>query len=190
MPDGPGGNTRGPVVLLFVARALAASVEVFLHDTKTFGERYLGTQTAAAVLILFLFPAVGGQEDPMPLYCFLVAYLFMCVGVRVGVVARRARGELGEHSYYSGRPYLMRSLGRMRESTVKGAVEPVLMWLTGILCQPFSALLGTYLMIAGVGLLVSVQVTLAAERRRLLDMHDAYMEQRRIAEEWRRMRRD
>jgi hypothetical protein len=33
-------------------------------------------------------------------------------------------------------------------------------------------------------------MTLAAERRRVLDMHDAHVEQRRVVEQWRDMRRD
>jgi hypothetical protein len=32
----------GPAFLLLVARAMACSLEVFLHKSSTFGERYLG----------------------------------------------------------------------------------------------------------------------------------------------------
>jgi hypothetical protein len=174
-------------VILFVARSLATSVEVFLHDSRTFGERYFGLQAAAAMLIIFLFPAFSPREDPTPLYLFLGAYLVMWAAARSAAVKRRAKGELGEHSYYTGRPRLM---GKSRETTVKGVIEPLVVWITGAFCLEFSPLLGGYLIVAGVGLLISVQTTLATERRRLLDMHDAYMEQRRVAEEWRRMRRD
>jgi hypothetical protein len=107
--------------------------------------------------------------------------------VRSGVLARRKRGELGPHSFYTGAPRL---LYREKETVVKGIAEPVIVWLTSAVLSEVSPLLSSYLAVAGVGLLVSVQLTLAAERKRVIDMHDAYMEQRRTAEEWRRMHRD
>lgn len=181
------GSKGGTGFLLFVARALACSLEVFLHKPSTFGERYLGAQAALAALVLFVFPIFAPTQDPTALWCFLGAYLFMCAAVRAGSLARRQRGELGPHSFYTGIPY---GMGRLREATVKGAIEPVFVWLVSACLSECSPLLASYLAIAGIGLLVSVQLTVAAERKRLLDMHDAYMEQRRTAEDWRAMHRD
>jgi hypothetical protein len=108
----------------------------------------------------------------------------MCAKARAGLAARRKRGELGPHTFYTGTPRL---LGRVRETAVKGGVEPLVVWIMSAVISGVSPLLAGYLAVAGCGLLVSVQLTLAAERRRVLDMHDAYMEQRRTAEEWRSM---
>lgn len=181
-------SDRGARVFLFIARALATSVEVFLHRSDTFGDRYLGPRAAAAILIIFVYPIFWADADPSLLLGFLGAYMLMLLRIRAAVIRRRARGELGEHSFYSGQPTLDRFTGRIAETTVKGVLEPMLVCALGALVGEFDAPLGSYLVVAGVGLLVSVQLTLAAERRRVLEMHDAYMEQRRIAEQWRRMR--
>lgn len=180
-----GQRTSG--FLLLVARALACSVEVFLHKSSSFGERYLGAQAALAVVIVFLLPMVDPTEDPEPLWYFLCAFLVMCAAVRSAALARRKRGELGPHSFYTGTPRLA---ARSRENAVKGGLEPVLVWIAAAFASEFSPLLGGYLATAGLGLLISVHLTLAAERKRMLDMHDAYMEQRRTAEEWRAMHRE
>jgi hypothetical protein len=185
--SGGGGQGKGAIFVLLVARAMACSLEVFLHKSSTFGERYLGAQAAIAALIIFMFPIFAPAEDPEPIMYFLCAYLVMCGAARGGVLARRKRGELGPHSFYTGTPRL---LGRQKESVVKGVAEPVMVWIVSALLSEASPLLASYLAIAGGGLLISVQLTLAAERKRVLDMHDAYMEQRRTAEEWRAMHRE
>lgn len=182
-----GGRMRGAGVFLLVARALACSLEVFLHKSSSFGERYLGAQVAIAALLIIIWPAFAPEHDPQPMLWFLGAFLVMCAAARAGTVARRARGELGPHSFYTGTPRLM---GRQTEKAVKGSVEPFVVWLTSALLSQDSPLLAGYLGIAGCGLLVSVQLTMAAERKRVLDMHDAYMEQRRTAEEWRATHRE
>lgn len=182
---GQGGAGAG--FILLVARALACSVEVFLHKSSSFGERYLGAQAALAALIIFIFPALAPRGNPMPMMWFLGAYLFMCAAARAGTVKRRARGELGPHTFYTGTPRLM---GRLGEKAVKGVVEPMVVWITAAILSEFCPMLAGYLAVAGFGLLVSVQLTLASERKRMLDMHDAYMEQRRTAEDWRAMNRD
>src|SRR5262245_58627252 len=109
-----GGN--GTNAVLFIARALACSVEVFLHKSKTFGERYLGAQAAAAALLIFVFPMLMPTQHPTDLIGYLVAYLVMCAAARAGVLARKKRGELGPHSFYTGTP---RGFARMREQSVK-----------------------------------------------------------------------
>lgn len=181
---------RGVNWILFIARALAVSVEVFLHQSRSFGERYMGLQTGAAVLILFVYPMFWQGHEVGPQFGFLLAFLMMCCIVRVATIARRLRGGAREHSYYSGRPRLMRFVSRMNEMTIKGAVEPMLVFLAGRLVSELSKPLGHYLMLASLGLFISVQVTRAEDRQRTLDLHDASMDQRRIMDQWRTMRRD
>lgn len=181
--QGPGGAG----FVLLIARALACSLEVFLHKSSTFGERYFGAQAALAMLIIFVFPIFAPTQDPTPMMWFLAAYLVALMMARVACVARRKRGELGPHSFYTGTPRLM---GRLSEKTVKGMVEPIVVWVTSALLCELSPLLAGYLATAGVGLFISVNLTLAAERKRVLDMHDAFEEQRRTAQDWRAMRRD
>jgi uncharacterized membrane protein YoaK (UPF0700 family) len=160
---------------------------VFLHKSSTFGERYFGAQAALAALIIFVFPVFAATQDPEPMMWFLSAYLVAFIAARAGSIARRTRGEPSPHSFYTGTPRLM---GRLSEKAVKGGVEPVVVWLAGAVLSEFSPLLAGYLAIAGLGLLVSVNLTIAAERKRVLDMHDAFEEQRRTAEDWRAMHRE
>lgn len=193
MPQQDDIKPRGQDGLAWVglfARALATSLEVVLHDRRTFGERYFGLQSALAVLVMFLFPIFYEGQDPFPLYLFMVVYLFLCAAARGATIKRRLKGEPGEHSHYSGRPHMSRLAARIGESRVKGFVEPMLACVAGAMISEFSPPLGGYLILAGIGLFISVQLTLANERRRVLDLNDAHMEQRHVAEQWRRMRRD
>src|ERR1700759_4854793 len=107
----PSGNDKGQdnnpaawgLALLLVS-ACAASVEVFLH--RRFGERYLGVQ-AAAVLLLIPGYCLGWQGyNVQPMFLLWIAYLLMCLAHRVGGLIARWRGERG-HSYYTGWPHAM-----------------------------------------------------------------------------------
>lgn len=184
-PNGQAEGPFGPGCLMLVVRALSCSVEVFLHKSSTFGERYIGPQAALAMLLIFLFPALCPEDNPEPMLWFLGAFFVAIAAARVGIVARVKRGEPGPHSMYTGTP---RIHGRMSETTVKRANEPIFVIVVGAVVHELSAPLGSYLMLAGVALLVSANLTAAGERRRVLDMHDAFEEQRALAERWRSMR--
>lgn len=173
--------------LLFVAQALAVSVEVFLH--KRFGERFLGLQAAAACAVIFFFPIFWEGHDVTPLIAFLVAYLCMCAFARAHMAVGARRQGQREHSYYTGWPHCMRFAGRMGEETVKCIIEPMLVFLTGVFVMPWSEPLGGYLMLASLGLFISTNVTRGQDRTRLLDMNDALIEQRKVAERFREMQR-
>jgi hypothetical protein len=173
---------------LFWCRALSASVEVFLHQPRSFGERYLGLQAGAAMLLLLLYPAFWQGHDIEPLFVFLGAFVVMCACVGARVSERRRNGGPQPHTFYAGRPHLMRLAGRIDEAKVKSVIEPVLVLVVGGLIKNVNEPLGSYLLFAGVGLLISVNAMLAYERKRALDMHDAFMDQRNIAERFRDMR--
>jgi hypothetical protein len=187
--SGPPQFLRSANWFFLIARSLAVSVEVFLHDPRTFGERYMGVQAALALAILFFYPALWARHDAGPMVGLLVAFLLMCGVVRVGTVARRVGGRFREHSYYTGRPWLMprRAAG---ENRVKGVLEPVLVFFAGVFSSEFNKPLSSYLMLAAAGLFMSVQSSLMAERQRVLDLNDASIDQRRIMERWRDGSRD
>jgi hypothetical protein len=184
-PNGEGGGPLNPGCVMLLVRALSCSVEVFLHKSTTFGERYLGPQAALAMLIIFVFPVLSPNENPEPMMWFLGAFVLALAAARAGIAVRAKRGELGPHSMYTGTP---RILGRMSESTVKRANEPIFVIIVGAFVHELNAPLGSYLMLAGVALLVSANLTAAGERKRVLDMHDAFEEQRNLADRWRWMR--
>lgn len=169
-------------------RGIAVTLEVCLHDLSTFGERYLGAQAALGLLILFVFPAFWEREDPTPVWCFGAVVLVRCLAARGAVHARIRAGAPPVHSYYSGRPSLRRLTEWMGERRVKASVEPALTTLAGFVAYSVSPPLGAYWLIASLCMLAKVQNELLAERRRLLDVRDAQLEQQRIAEDWRRTR--
>lgn len=188
--DGSQQVLRSMNGVLFIARSLAASVELFLHDPRTIGERYMGLQAGAALLIMVFWPAFWSGHDAGPMLGLLLAFLVLCAVARAGAVMRARRGGVREHSFYTGRPWLMPRRGRIGETSIKGALEPALVFIAGKLAMSANAPLGGYLMLAAFGLFVSVQTTLIAERRRVLDLHDASIDQRRIMEQWQRGRRE
>ena len=165
-------------LVAFVSRTLATSVEVFLH--RGFGERFLGRHSAAVILAVFVFAGLHGG-DVRGLLAFLVTYLVACAFVHIGIMRRRRRGEV-EHSFYNGRPFFLswRIFKKVSEKSAK-AVEPILVFLIGCLFMPVSHALGAYLMVASVGLLVSVGLAETYQRVRQLDLQDALIDQRIVA---------
>lgn len=173
----------------FFARALAMSVELFLHQGKSFGERYLGPQGVVAGAIMFFFPVFWPEDDPEPMLWFLAAYLVLWMGAKVGIARRIRKGEPEEHSYYTGRPRLLRLTGGRAEMQIKSSLEPALAFIAGMVICGVNPPLGSYLMLAGVGLGISVTAIVQRDRMRVIDMNDAMLEQRRLSEQWRRDRR-
>lgn len=173
---------------VFIASALSASVEVFLHKPATFGERYLNVQAAAVLLILPFCTLFWPGHDPSPLFLFLMAYLGMCLVIRISGLLARRRGGSRVHTYYSGQPRVMRFTGRISERTVKAIVEPMITFFAGVLILPASEPLGGYLMLAAAALLMTVQLSIGYDRRRVLDMHDAAIDQKDIVDQFRDLR--
>ncbi len=178
-------------IIVFVARAFACSVEVFLHNPGTFGSRYFGLQAGAAVLLIFFWPAFcEPHHDAEWMLCFLAWHLLFSMAIRYRTRLRPHRGEPEPHTRYSGTPRLMRFTGRMDEVKVKCMVEPLFTFLMGGLIGEVSPPVGGFLMVASAGLLVSNGLAADYERRRAADMHDAYLDQRRVVDRFRDLRRD
>ncbi|MBI5433752.1 MAG: hypothetical protein HZA52_13050 [Planctomycetes bacterium] len=187
----PPSDGRGALNwILLVARSLACTLEVFLHNPSTFGARYLQLQSLVGVGLIFFFPVFFEREDPRPMFVYAGVFFFACCVIRAKASLRRARGAPEEHSYYNGTPSLMRLFRSSSEMHVKGAVEPVLVALLGFALTEWNHPLGCYLVIAAVGLMLSVRASQRVDRARALDMNDAFHDQRRISAQWRRMRRD
>lgn len=170
---------------LFFCRSLAASVEVFLH--RGIGERYLGWQAAAVLVIVPLFGLGWEGYDQGPMMLFLMAFLFMCFCARISSIVRRVRGRPG-HTFYTGWPRIMSDRAKWSEMTIKRFVEPLIVLCIGFLFLLVSPPLGAYLMTAAVGLFMSVSAIDLEDRTRALDMHDAVIHQEVVAERFRDMR--
>ncbi len=175
-------------IVNFVCRSLATSVEVFLHRSGSFGERYLGLQAAAAVLCIFGYTAFWPYTDVRPVLGFMVAYIAALAVARVGVFVRRRRAGPAVHSFYTGTPRLTRLLGRASEFWIKRFVEPALVFIAGVLTLAANEPLGVYLMAASFALFASVNLAAEFVRTRALNMNDAFIDQSTVAEQFRDMR--
>ncbi|HKQ49859.1 MAG TPA: hypothetical protein VJZ71_17430 [Phycisphaerae bacterium] len=190
-PDPRTGFRNFVSIFVFLARTFAVSVEVFLHRSETFGDRYLELQAAAALLLMFFWPAFCEPvHDPEPMLVFLGLYILACLAVRIEVFRRIRRGGPQPHSRYTGTPALMKFMRRTSEIKVKCAVEPLLTFALGGALLAASPPLGGYLMLASAGLLISTNLTANQERQRVRDMNDAYMEQRHVVDRFRDLRGD
>ncbi|MCE9592333.1 MAG: hypothetical protein K8S99_17650 [Planctomycetes bacterium] len=178
----------GMSCIVFFARSLAVSVEVFLR--RGFGERYIGLQAAVAMPIILFFGVFFPEDDPGPMLWFLLAYLVMCVRARIDGFRRRRRGELRSHSFYNGWPRLARVNPKFTESQVKRKTEPLLVLAVGYLVWQLNRPLGMYLILSAAALFLVAVLTERYERARAMDMNDAVIEQHRLAERFRELNDD
>jgi hypothetical protein len=166
----------------FICQMLAVSVEVFLHTG--FGRRYFGIPSLAALLLIPLFSIFwpGGNLDT--LWIFWWAYLIALFIARFDTLRRWRLGEFG-HSYYSGRPRCMAIFKRASEKWIKEFFEPMLVFFSGVLALPYGEPLGSYLMIAGIGLAAMGAMREETARARVMDMNDAMIDQNYIFDRFR-----
>jgi hypothetical protein len=170
--------------LLLICQSLAATCEAFLH--KGHGRRWPGIQGVIGLMVILFFPLLWPTEDPHPLIWLMGAYLGACFLARAGIVSRQFNGKVVVHSQYSGTPRIMRLLPFLSENTIKRLIEPLLVFTTGFVLLPLNKPLGSYLILAAIGLSVSTNAAEAWMRSRVQDLHDSVTEQREIAERFRR----
>lgn len=183
----PRGDRLNFSQLMFLPRAIAFSVEVFLHTR--IGERYADVQAAAALVIIPMSTLFWPGRDPRPTLCFLALYVLMCVRNRVEGLLARGRSP-STHSRYTGYPRLLRHFPKHDEAGFKLRVEPLLVFVFGSAVAALDEPLGVYLMVAAGCLLVSALASGAVERQMLLDLNDLVIEQRQRAERFRAMQED
>ena len=171
--------------LALLCQALEASVVVFIR--RGFGVRYIGGQAAAVIPVVLVYSLFWQGYDVRPVWGFLGLYLLACIKARFGSWRAVRRGEI-QHTFYSGFPNIMRwGIFRnwLSEQAAKGFVEPLMVFLIGVGCMPYSEPLGAYLMLAAGGSLMSVQLAVSYQRQRVMDVQDAYLAQRADAEQFR-----
>lgn len=184
-PDGFRSFVGG---IVFIARSLAVCGEVFLHRAETFGERYLGMQVGGALLLIFVFPMFCEGLDPRPVFWFLLAFMFAVARSRILIARRVKGGGPQEHTYYSGRSYLMGIFRRWTEARVKCGPEPMLMFLIAVFTMPASEALGRFFLLVALGMFISNNLIAGYERRRAMDLNDTLIDARHSAERLREMR--
>lgn len=172
----------------FVFRAWATSVEVLLH--KRVGDRYLGVQAAAVLLLIPIYCLFWPGYDLQPMMGFLVVYLCGVAIARSDVLSRK-RNEVRIHSFYSGFPRCMNGKTKMTEVQCKRFFEPLYTASIGLgLYALGEQPLGVYLMIAGACMFITVSMSLMEFEQRAAAMNDQVIEQELLAERFREMRGD
>jgi hypothetical protein len=185
---GPLQSMRGTLnVALFVVRSWATSLEVFLH--RDIGERYLGWNAAAVLVLVPLYMLGWEGYDARPMEGFLLAFLGMCAVSRMAIFRRRLQGG-SCHSLYTGWPRFLGAKAKITELRMKQVYEPIGVFVLGLTFRDYEGPLATYLMIGAVCLFISVSASGTLERIRSLDLNDAVIEQELAAERFRGMRGD
>ena len=170
-----------------VTRALALSVEVFLH--RGFGSGYVGCGPLA-LLLMFLFDQFffSGQ-DVRPLAVFAGIFGVLWLIAAINALIRWFRNIHNVRSRYNGRPHLCSLLRGWEETNVKH-LESLLVIGFGFVVHLLSRPLGDYLMASGVFIFLRGWSMASMIRQRAVELNDAVLEQREIAEQFRQMQQD
>ncbi len=178
----PLAQSRDGINFLFLmCQSVGVTCEIFLH--RGFGRRWPGVCGMYGLVVLVLFPLFWPPAEAGPLLCLLGAYIAACVLARICALCS---GGNGAHSRYSGNPRIARLLPFLSESTIKRLIEPMLVFSIGVAMLGVNQPLGVYLILAAWGLFISTNVAEVWARSRAQDLQDAVMEQRDIAERFRR----
>lgn len=171
-------------MFVFAAQALAAPVEPFLRTR--FGSKYFGMPSLVGMFAVPMWMLFWPGESSTPLMVFWCLYLVMQLRARLESVRMVARGDF-VHTRYNGFPRLAKFFTKSSERTIKAGLEPVAVIFTGVMLLPLSEPLGSYLMLAGISLALSHSVMEAVERARALELHDSFIEEQQLSEDFRAM---
>lgn len=169
-----------------VVRALAVTVEVFLH--VRIGARYIGLQALVAVPGIVIFGMFWHGHDIRPLWNFVLVFMLLAFAHRLDAFRRQNLGSV-EHSRYSGYPCLLAKSKARLEGPMKQVIEPVLTAVGGVLVTEWNQPLGMYLVVAAIALFLSNSMNKAWETVQAMDLQDALCEQRQNASHFGQSRR-
>jgi hypothetical protein len=129
------------------------------------------------------------QSAPYHMIVLCLLIVVCHIKQRWRAARRRRRGETLGHSYYNGRPDLLRLWPRLDELYCKRIIEPALHFLVGALLVPCGLPQpGIYMMVAAVALHISVAQQAYRLRQQALDASDGVFDmmshQEAVAAEW------
>lgn len=171
-------NTFNGAFMLAHAHALTCTV--FLRTD--FGKEGIGI---AGLLSIFLILGWGSVSNSLPMLGFFALWLVAVICQRIKQLINWQRGAV-IHSYYNGYPRLSKRLfPRMSELNAKGADAFICLIVGGLLTQ-FDKPLGWFIMAGFVSIMFTEGMMVEATRRQLQQMRDAEIEQRTLAELYKR----
>lgn len=168
--------------LAFASQVLAHPVEPFLRTR--FGSQYFGVAALVAFFVVPMWMVFFPTESPTGIWIFWVLYIVMQLRARIETTRLKAQGEVS-HSRYSGWPLLAKAFKSMPESKLKGAIEPLAVFLTALAVMEGSVPLGSYLIAAAFALAFNNALLDAVEKARVRDLNDTLIEQQQLAERFR-----
>lgn len=176
--------TNNASLVAFIAQVFAVSVQPLLRTRL--GERYLGIEAGLVLLLIPLYSVFWKGADTTWLYAYLGVFVIACIGAKSDARRRARRGD-HEHSFYGGDSLLGRvwPFRRCREATLKGTVEPLVIASAGCAVMSANAPLGSYLLWSAVAMRMTQKLAEGYQRARMLDLRDAYLEQRQVANRFR-----
>lgn len=176
-------NTFNLVVAL--AEIGSMSVEVLMHERV--GARFVRIRGGLAAGIIILFAGLFAATMPVwPLMVFLLIFWGRCIAHGAIWSGRlRRREPLGDQTtYFPGSPLICRLMPGRSEQEARWA-EVAILFVAGMLISILNIPLGTYLVFSSFGLCLTLYLRYQAVLNKLMDMHDAVVLQRGMAEQFR-----
>ncbi|MCA9281081.1 MAG: hypothetical protein H6812_10675 [Phycisphaeraceae bacterium] len=186
----PGGWTpvedarNAAALLMFAAQVLSAPVEPFLRTR--FGVKYFGMPSFFAFLCIPVWMLLWPEKSPAGIVIFWGLFVLMQLRARIESARMMMRGDI-VHTRYNGRPRLAAILRRTPEHKIKCDIEPWVVIIAGGLLMAVSPPLGSYLMLSGFCLAICGGVAESVDRARVMQLHDAWLEQQALADRFREM---
>lgn len=174
-------------VFVFVARMFAAPLEAILR--RRFGYRYFGMQALMAVVLMpfWMIAWPGHSRIGLMLFWWLTIVRF----IRIRIESMRLlRNGVAIHTRYNGWPKLASVFKRSTESAIKAKWEPLFCFILGWVLMSVSEPLGSLVLVSTVALVLVHSTIDAVETARVMELNDAWIEQQRIAERFREVRRN
>jgi hypothetical protein len=176
------GNWRvGMGIMLFVARSLALSLEVFIHGQ--FGHKYLSGVILLGAFVAPMLFASCSIHDPagaVGLFYYWIAFNVMLFVRKLGVSQRRWKRQ-ESFSEYNGWPELMRYFPTWDEMAVKKWLEPGICIAVGLLVTLVCNPLGMYIIACAVCMRICHGMAEWQEYERETQLRDAIAYQRYVA---------
>ncbi|HEY4310170.1 MAG TPA: hypothetical protein VGN12_12025 [Pirellulales bacterium] len=171
--------------LSLLINSIAVSIEVFIR--RDFGGRYIGAQAVLAAVLIPGYCQAWSPNDAFPMVCFYFLFLGAAIAKAIRGYLRMRRGQ-SDHTRYSGRPNVLTTFPRQSDDKAKKYVEPMLVFIAGMVLLHLTPALALYLCVASACLHLSAWETEKWMRKRAWDMNDAVCEQQDIAERFRGLR--
>lgn len=169
-------------VLTRTVNAFAYLTEAMLH--KNMGLRYADANILFSLGVLLIYAFFWPGHDLRPLGVFAYVFVVAHIWQRLAARGKRLRSDR-PHSYYSGTSLLWRLFPWVTERTMKRLIEPWIVVIVGALSLSLDQPVGVLLMISGCAMMVSNEQASHREQEQAIAMHDAFLENRMVAERFR-----